>query len=38
LRWSDTYSYAASATGSPTITKTGGYIYYTFTGSGTITF
>jgi hypothetical protein len=28
---------AASTTGSPTFTNTGGYKYYKFTGSGTIT-
>jgi hypothetical protein len=29
---------AASTTGSPTRTESGGYTYYTFTGSGSITF
>jgi hypothetical protein len=38
LRYPDTYYYAASTTGSPTVTTTGGYIIYSFTGSGTITF
>jgi hypothetical protein len=38
LRYADTFDAAASTTGSPTITVSGGYRIYTFTGSGTITF
>ena len=38
IRYPDSYTAAASTTGSPTITVTGGYRYYKFTGSGTITF
>jgi len=38
LRFPDTYTAAASTTGSPTITTTGGYRIYTYTGSGSITF
>jgi hypothetical protein len=34
----DTVPAAASTTGSPTITTSGGYRYYTFTSSGSITF
>lgn len=37
IRYPDTYA-AASTTGSPTITVTGGYRIYKFTGSGSITF
>jgi hypothetical protein len=29
---------AASTTGSPTVTQSGGYNFYKFTGSGSITF
>jgi hypothetical protein len=38
LRYADTFDLAASTTGSPTVTTTGGYRIYQFTGSGTITF
>jgi hypothetical protein len=38
IRYSDTYSAAASTTGSPTITVSGGYRVYKWTGSGSITF
>ena len=38
IRYPDTYAAATSTTGSPTYTVTGGYRYYTFTGTGTITF
>jgi hypothetical protein len=38
VRYPDTFSPADATTGSPTITVTGGYRYYKFTGSGSITF
>jgi hypothetical protein len=38
LRYLDIYPAAASTTGSPTITVSGGYRIYKFTSSGTITF
>lgn len=38
LRYADNYPAAASTTGSPTVTVTGGYRIYKFTGSGSITF
>ena len=38
VRYPDSYSQASSTTGSPTITVTGGYVIYKFTGSGSITF
>jgi len=38
LRYADAYAAAESSTGSPTITTSGGYRYYTWTGSGSITF
>jgi hypothetical protein len=38
IRYPNTFPAATSTTGSPTYTNTGGYIVYTFTGSGTITF
>jgi hypothetical protein len=37
IRYADTYSAAASTTGSPTITVAGGYRVYQWTSSGTIT-
>jgi hypothetical protein len=38
IRYPDSFDAAAATTGSPTITVTGGYRYYRFTGSGSITF
>lgn len=38
IRYSNTYANAASTTGSPTFTNTGGHKIYKFTGSGSITF
>ena len=38
IRYANTYNDAASTTGSPTFTNTGGYKIYTWTGSGSITF
>ena len=38
IRYADTFALATSTTGSPTVTTTGGYNIYSFTGSGTITF
>jgi hypothetical protein len=38
IRYADTFPNAASTTGSPTLYTTGGYKYYKFTGSGSITF
>jgi hypothetical protein len=38
IRYADSFALAASTTGSPTQTTTGGYNIYTFTGSGSITF
>jgi hypothetical protein len=38
LRYADTFDAALSTTGSPTITTSGGYRRYVFTGSGSITF
>jgi hypothetical protein len=38
LRYASTFPLASSTTGSPTITTAGGYRYYTWTGSGSITF
>jgi hypothetical protein len=38
LRYADTYAAAASTTGSPTITVSGGYRIYIYTGTGNITF
>ena len=38
IRYPDTYLPATATTGSPTVTTVGGYRYYKFTGSGSITF
>lgn len=38
IRYADTFTAAASTTGSPTVTVSGGYRTYKFTGSGSITF
>jgi hypothetical protein len=37
IRYLDSFLAAASTTGSPTITVSGGYRTYTWTGSGSIT-
>jgi hypothetical protein len=38
LRYSDSFDAAVAVTGSPSISVTGGFRIYTFTGSGSITF
>ena len=38
IRYADSFRAASATTGSPTVTETGGYRIYTFTGSGSITF
>jgi hypothetical protein len=37
VRYSNAYPAAASTTGSPSLTNTGGYLIYRWTGSGSIT-
>jgi hypothetical protein len=38
IRYADTFAEPASTTGSPTITVSGGYRVYKWTGNGSITF
>jgi hypothetical protein len=38
IRYADSFPVAASTTGSPTVTVSSGYRYYTWTSSGSITF
>jgi hypothetical protein len=38
LRYSNVYALAASTTGSPSYSNSGGFHIYRFTGSGSITF
>jgi hypothetical protein len=38
IRYLSGYDVAAATVGSPTVTISGGYRYYTFTGTGSITF
>jgi hypothetical protein len=38
IRYVDTYPAASATTGSPTVTVSGGYRTYKFTGNGSITF
>jgi hypothetical protein len=38
VRYPNTYTGSPVVTGSPSTSNTGGYIYYTWTGTGSITF
>jgi hypothetical protein len=38
IRYPDSFNAASATTGSPTVTVTGGYRIYAWTGSGSITF
>jgi hypothetical protein len=38
IRYLNTYTPIPTVTGSPSTSDTGGYIYYTWTGNGSITF
>jgi hypothetical protein len=38
IRYADSFPVATSTTGSPTYLNSGGYHYYAWTGSGTVTF
>jgi hypothetical protein len=38
VRYPDTFPAASSTTGSPTVTTTGGFRIYNWTGNGSITF
>ena len=38
IRYADTFDAALATTGSPTVTVSGGFRIYTWTGSGSITF
>ena len=38
IRYADNFAVASNTTGSPNVVVAGGYIIYTFTSSGTITF
>jgi hypothetical protein len=38
IRYPDSFAAAASTTGSPSTTTSGGFRYYKFTGDGSITF
>jgi hypothetical protein len=38
IRYSDSFAAAASTTGSPTVTVSGGFRLYKFTANGSITF
>jgi hypothetical protein len=38
LRYADTFKAPTTANGSPSVTVSGGYRYYTWTGNGSVTF